>query len=380
MNVLIAPDSFKECLSAGTAAEAIARGWHRARPDDSLDLLPLADGGEGTVAALRAATPGGRLVACEVMGPRGTAVQAAYVDLGRRGVVLEMAAASGLTLLAPKARDPRHTTTRGTGELLAHALEGGARRVIVGLGGSATNDGGAGLAVGLGYRLLDADGRPLPPGGAALARLARIDAAERHPVLEGSTIIAACDVDNPLCGPQGASHVFGPQKGATAEMVAELDAALAHFAAIVHRDLGVDVLEIPGAGAAGGLGAGLIAFAGATLEPGFSLIADICGLDARLRTADLVITGEGRIDGQTARGKTPMGVARRAQAQGKRVIAFCGALGEGHEALRTEGLAEIHCITPVGTLAADALARAEEYLADAAEALARGLGAGYAGG
>jgi glycerate kinase len=248
--------------------------------------------------------------------------------------VVECASASGLWRLRPDELDPRAASTRGTGELIRVALDAGCRDLIVGLGGSATNDGGAGLAQALGFHLLDAAGNQLPPGGAALSRLSRIDATDAHPAIAGALVRGATDVTNPLCGPNGAAAVYGPQKGADPAAVAELDAALAHFAAIVRRDLGVDVAQRPGAGAAGGLGAGLIAFLGAELRSGAEVVAEAAGLVARIRQADVVVTGEGRLDGQTAFGKAPQYVARLARAAGKPVVCVAGSLGPGHETLR----------------------------------------------
>ncbi len=337
MHVVLAPDSFKNCLSANEAAEALGRGVHRAAPNASLDLAPLADGGEGTVDALVAAASGQR-VSVTVTGPLGEPVEAVYGVLDKTTAVIEMAAASGHALLTESQRDPRSATTYGTGELVAHALDNGFRDIIVGIGGSATNDAGAGMAQALGYRLVDASRRDLPPGGAALARIARIDASHAHPALAEAAIHAACDVRNPLCGREGASHVYGPQKGADAQTVAELDAALHRFGAAIEEQLGIHVLERPGAGAAGGLGAGLVAFCGAELEPGFDVVARAVALERRIAAADLVLTGEGALDAQTASGKTPAGVAALAKRHGVPSIAIAGALKPGYETLHDEGL------------------------------------------
>jgi glycerate kinase len=369
--IVIAPDSFKESASAVCVARAMARGVRRALPQAEILEIPLADGGEGTAGVLAAAT-GGRVLTCTVTGPLGEPVAARYGVLGDGATaVIEMAEAAGLHLVAPPRRDPRLTTTRGVGELVDNALARGLRRVIIGLGGSATNDAGAGLARALGYRLLDSTGRDLPEGGAALARLARIDASARHPALAGCEILAACDVTNPLCGPHGAARVFGPQKGASPEAVEELDGALAHFAEVVRRDLDADILELPGAGAAGGLGGGLVAFTGARLKPGFEIIAEACDLERRLAGADLILTGEGRLDAQTAQGKVPVGVARLGQRLGIPVVALAGALGEGYQALYPQGITAAFSLCN-GPLALDeAIARAEPLLAEAAEAAVR---------
>ncbi|MBI2432233.1 MAG: glycerate kinase [Candidatus Hydrogenedentes bacterium] len=371
MKIVVAPDSFKEALSAPAAAHAIAEGWRRVFPDAEIVLAPMADGGEGTMDALLAAA-GGHSVSLAVTGPLGTPVEAEYALLADgRAAVIEMARASGLPLVPPALRDPRITTTRGTGELLAHALDHGVSRVLLGIGGSATNDGGAGFARALGYRLLDAKGCELPPGGAALLNLAHIDASERHPRLEEAEILVACDVDNPLCGPHGASHIFGPQKGATPAMVEELDAALHHFGEVLRADLGRDVSNVPGSGAAGGLGAAALAFTNARLESGVSLVAEVAGLREKLRRADLVLTGEGRLDGQTARGKTVLGVVRLASQAGLPVVALAGSLVSGHEVLYNEGLTAALCISPGPISLAEALPRTAERLTATTESVAR---------
>ncbi|TMC28770.1 MAG: glycerate kinase [Chloroflexi bacterium] len=332
MRVVIAPNAFKGSLSALEAAAAIGEGVRVAVPDADLVLLPIADGGDGTVDALVAATHGEHRGA-RVRGPVGDPVEADYglIEAGSTAVI-EMAKAAGLALVPPENRDPGVTTTYGVGELLQQGYDGGARRFIVGIGGSATNDGGAGMAQALGYHLLDERGRELPPGGLALQKLARIHAGGVHANWNEAVVDVACDVSNPLTGPNGASVIYGPQKGATPEMVAELDAALARLAEIIRRDLGVDVEQLPGAGAAGGLGAGLVAFAGARLRPGAEMVMETLKLDQRLQGADLVITGEGRLDSQTARfGKGPAAVARHARNAGIPVIAIAGTLADEAE-------------------------------------------------
>ncbi len=371
MRVVIAPDAFKECLPAIAVARALERGWRRIYPDADVHLAPMADGGEGTVDALVAST-GGRFVTTRVTGPLGEAVDAAYGMLGDgRTAVIEMAAASGLPLVPPDQRNPGRTTTRGTGELIRHAIASGAQRIIAGIGGSATNDGGAGMAQALGYSLQDEQGNELPPGGAALARLARIDAAKRLPDLDNVEILAACDVDNPLCGPTGASFVYGPQKGADAALAARLDDALRHFGKCIEAQMSVPVLNLPGAGAAGGLGAGLVAFARARLEAGVVLVAEACNLAQWMDGADLVITGEGRMDAQSARGKTPVGVARIAKRGNVPVAAVAGALGPGYEAVYAEGIDIVWPLCAAPMPLAEALARSEERLIETGEALAR---------
>ena len=371
MKIAIAPDSFKECLTADEVAGAIEEGVRRALPDCVTVCVPMADGGEGTVDALIAAT-NGRIVELTGTGPMGTPVATRYGLLGDgESAVIEMAAVSGLPLVRTEERDPRIATTYGTGELLCDALNRGASRIIIGLGGSATNDGGAGAAQALGVSLRDAAGRELPWGGAALARLATIDLSRRHPRLNQCVLEAACDVDNPLCGPTGASRVYGPQKGAGPKVVEELDAALRHFGDVIEAQLGVPVLDVPGAGAAGGLGAGLVAFAGGVLRPGVDIVADACKLTSRIAGAELVITGEGRIDAQTPHGKTPAGVAKAARQLGIPVVAIAGSLGPGYDAVHDCGIREVISIQSGTMSLAEAMARAPELLAAAAERVAR---------
>lgn len=371
MRVVIAPDSFKECLSALQVCRAIADGWGAVYPEAEFDLAPMADGGEGTVDAMTAAM-GGVKRSISVSGPLGDPVTATYgvLDNGATAII-EMASASGIEHVPPKRRDPRIASTRGTGELIRDALEHGAMRLIVGIGGSATNDAGAGMAQALGYSLRDAAGAELPPGGAALARLACIDAAGRHPRLAHVTVRVACDVQTTLCGPQGASHLFGPQKGATPAAAEELDAALNHFADVAQTQLGASILTIPGGGAAGGLGAGLVAFAGARLESGVALVADVCGLSARIARANLVITGEGRLDEQTLHGKTPAGVARLARERGVPVLALAGMLGPGWERLHDTGIAAMFAIADAPMTRDESMARAYSLLKQRAESVAR---------
>jgi glycerate kinase len=375
MRVVIAPNAFKGSLSALDAAEAIAEGVRAAAPDADLVLVPIADGGDGTVDALVAATHGERRT-LRVRGPLGDPVDAEYgvIDAGSTAVI-EMAKAAGLALLPPVKRDPRITTTYGVGELLQHAYDAGARHFIVGIGGSATNDGGAGMAQALGYHLLDENGHELPPGGLALKRLARIDVGGVHAKWNAAEVDVACDVTNPLTGPNGASAIYGPQKGATPEMVAELDAALKRLAQIIRRDLGVDVEQLPGAGAAGGLGAGLVAFTGARLRPGAEMVMEALRLDERLVGAQLAITGEGRLDSQTARfGKGPAAVARHARQAGIPVVAIGGSVADESELrLLFDGL-EATVVEPCSL--DEAIARARPLLVAASTRLVRLLLAG----
>lgn len=326
MKIVIAPDSYKESLSALEVASAIEAGFREIYPDAEYIKLPVADGGEGTVEAMVAATQG-RMVEVAVTGPLGEPVQGFYGISGDESCAfIEMAAASGLELLLPAARNPLKTTSWGTGELIRHALDLGVTRMIIGIGGSATNDGGAGMVQALGAQLLTADGQPIAPGGAGLSTLATIDISGLDPRLAQCRIDVACDVTNPLVGDEGASAVFGPQKGATPEMVVQLDRALAHYAGQIAQDLDLDVLTLEGGGAAGGMGAALYAFCGANLRPGIDIVTDALHLDALVADADLVITGEGRIDSQTIHGKVPVGVARVAKRYQIPVIGIAGSL------------------------------------------------------
>ena len=371
MRVLVSPQEFKGSLTAKEAAEAIAEGLRRALPDAELDIVPMADGGPGIVQAILSARAG-QEATCQAQDPLGRPVTAVW-GLLEEGptAVIEMAAASGLVLLKSEERDPRRTSTYGTGQIIQAALDADCRRLIIGVGGSATNDGGAGMAQALGARLLDEKGRDLPPGGTALRHLDRIDVSGLDPRIADSHVLVACDVTNPLCGPLGASMVYGPQKGATPEMIEELDAALAHYAQVIRRDLGVDIISLPGAGAAGGIAGGLVAFLNAEIRPGAELVAQIVGLRERLRRADIVFTGEGRLDAQTPFGKTVATVARLAKEQGRPVVALAGSIDEGYPALRREGIDAALAITPGPLSLAEAQADAARLLADAAEQAAR---------
>jgi glycerate kinase len=348
MKIIVAPNSFKGSLSASQAAAAIARGVSEARPDAEVVEIPVADGGEGTVEALVSARHG-TFRSVEVEGPLGDPVQAIYglIDDGRTGVV-ELASASGLTLIPSEKRDPRRTSTYGFGELLEAVRKQGIDSIIAGIGGSATNDGGAGMAQALGYRLLDAGGRELGRGGAALAQLMRIDATGLDPAWRSVSVMVASDVTNPLTGPQGASYIYGPQKGADQMAVRELDQALAHLAEIFERDLDKHVADVPGAGAAGGAGAGLIAFLDARLVPGAPLVVDASGFDKALPGARLVITGEGRVDAQTAFGKAPGEVAKRAHRAGIPTLLLAGSRGPGWESLISMGVNSVVTLAEEG--------------------------------
>jgi glycerate kinase len=338
MRIIVAPDSFKGSVSALGVAEAMERGIHAVFPEADVIKVPIADGGEGTVEALVAATAG-RLMHTTVRGPMGVPLSAHWgVSGDGLTAFIEMASASGLPLVPKELRDPRIASTFGTGELMKAALDAGLRRLVVGIGGSATNDGGSGMARALGVRFLDAGGRELPEGGAALVRLARIDLSGLDPRLAEASILVACDVDNPLCGPRGASAVYGPQKGATPQVVAELDGALAVMAAVATSATGRDIALSPGAGAAGGLGAGLLFFTPASLRPGVSIVLETTGFEVLIQGADLVITGEGRTDFQTAMGKAPVGVAEVARRHGVPVICLSGGLGDGADDVLDHGI------------------------------------------
>jgi glycerate kinase len=367
MNIIAAPDSFKGSLTALEAADAIVQGIRDVMPDAEIVSVPLADGGEGTVEALVRATDG-RFHQAQVTGPMGAPAEASFGILGDdvTGVV-EMAQAAGLPLVPPEERNPLLATTYGVGELMKAALELGCRRLIVGLGGSATSDGGAGMAQALGVRLLTTEGSELKRGAAALMSLGRIDVSGRDERLEDVTVWAASDVTNPLCGPEGAASVYGPQKGASPQMVEMLDQALAHFADVVERHLQVDVRELPGAGAAGGLGAGLVAFCGAEVRSGPSLVLQLVNFEDYLQAADLVLTGEGKLDSQIAFGKALAGVTMLAEKHEVPVVAFTGNLDEDEEKLAELGIRAVVPIIPRPMAEEAAVANASDLLQAAAE-------------
>jgi len=369
--VVIAPQSFKGSADAIAVASAVARGVRRVWPRADCVELPLADGGEGTALALVRATRG-EMRHARVHDPLGREIDAQWGVLGdRTTAVVEMAAASGLPLLRDDERDPRVTSTRGTGELILAAAASGAQRIVIGIGGSATNDGGAGMARSFGYRFFDAGGAELPEGGAALARLARIE-GQTDPRLVRPAIDVACDVRNPLLGPEGATAVYGPQKGATPDIQRELEAALTRYADVIEAFVGRDVRSVPGAGAAGGLGAGLIAFLDARLVSGALLVLDAVGFDKRLVGADLVVTGEGRIDGQSVYGKLTHAVTVAAKRRGVPVVAVAGMIGEGHEAMRDAGIEAIETLVGPSEAERDAAMRDPlPLIEDAAERLTR---------
>jgi glycerate kinase len=370
--ILVSPDKFKGSLTAVEAAVAIETGLRRGCPSAEVVLLPVADGGEGTVDAVVAAGYQARTV--RVTGPTGLPVEAVFALSGTTAVV-ELAEASGLRRLPDGISAPLTATTYGTGELIRAALDAGAQRVVLGVGGSATTDGGAGLAQALGVRLLDADGAELAPGGAALAGLHHVDVSALDPRLAGVEVVLATDVDNPLVGPDGAAAVYGPQKGASPADVAALDAALTHYAACLQRDLAVSVAAVPGAGAAGGAGAGALAFLGAHAEPGITLVLGTVGFDAALARADLVITGEGSLDVQSLAGKAPVGVAAAARAAGVPVVALVGRLAVEPERLAAVGIGRAHAILDLEPDPVVAQRDAAVLLAQLAEQVGRTLDA-----
>ena len=374
-HVVVACDAFKGSVSAARAAAAIARGLLRSLPGLRVEAVPVADGGEGTVEAVVQAA-GGRVVPVSVTGPLGRPVEAYLGVLPGGDVVVEVASACGLPLVPAGRRDPRVTTSYGVGELVRAALDRGARRVIVGLGGSATVDGGAGLAQALGARLLDADGRELGPGGAELGRLARIETDGLDPRLKEAEVVVACDVSNPLHGPEGAALVYGPQKGADPAVARELDGHLRHLAEVIRRDLGVDVANVPGAGAAGGMGAALLAFCRGRLRPGVEVVLEAVGLEARLQEADLVITGEGRLDRQTAYGKAPAGVGRLARRLQVPALALCGSIEGGVDGALLEACGLVGACAAVSRPMSveQAVDQGEQLLEEAAERLGYLLG------
>lgn len=371
MKIVIAPDSFKDSLSAEAVANAIARGLAEVWPDAKLVKCPMADGGEGTVESILAACEG-ELRSATVQGPLGTQVDAHWGWLpDNHTAIIEMAEASGLQLVPVGQRDACISSTFGTGELIRAALDAGAQRIILAIGGSATNDAGAGALQALGVRLLDAQGQTLQTGGLALAQLAQIDLSEMDPRLAGVRFEIAADVNNPLCGPQGASAIFGPQKGASVEQVQQLDQALGHFAGLCAQALGKDLRDEPGSGAAGGLGFAAKAFLGAQFRAGVEVVADLVSLEEAVRDADLVITGEGRFDAQTLRGKTPFGVARIARQQGVPVIVIAGTLGEGYQQMYEHGVDAAFALASGPMTLEQACADAPRLLQDRARDIAR---------
>jgi glycerate kinase len=374
MRVLVAPDSFKGSLDPLEVASALRDGWRRARPLDDIRLIPLADGGEGTLDAIKATGGDWLELPSFATDPLGNAMRATFLRRGDAAVV-ELATASGLSRVPVGERDPMAATTFGTGQVLATAVGLGARRIVLGLGGSATTDGGSGLLYALGARFFDTDGHELPPGGGALSALARVDLSEVAPVLAEVSLTVASDVTNPLLGDFGAAAVYGPQKGATSKQVRQLDRNLTHYADLLEQACGKSVRDVPGAGAAGGTTAGLLAiadhFASFEVRPGVGVLMELTGFDAALAETDLVLTGEGRVDAQTAFGKTAAGVAHRAQAANKRCLCFCGgATTDGIDALAALGALVIPTIEQPMTVE-EAMAAGAAPIVRAAERVAR---------
>lgn len=362
MKIIIAPDSFKESVSASRCAQAIKAGFASIFPQAECICLPIADGGEGTVEAMVEATDG-KMVMLPVMGPMGGFVGAFYGMSGDgHTAFIEMAAASGLMLVPAGKRNPLLATSYGTGELIRHALDAGVRHIILGIGGSATVDGGMGMAQALGARFLDDTGESVGLGGGALARLAKIDLRDLDPRLSECRIEVACDVDNPLLGERGAAAVFGPQKGASVKMVAGLESGLKNYAQVLLTATGQDVTVIVGGGAAGGMGVAACVFLGAALKPGIDIVIEAVHLEEALRDADLVITGEGRIDSQTVGGKAPIGVARIAKKYGIPVIGIAGVLGDGVEAVHQHGIDAVFSILPALAPLSEVLDHGEQNL------------------
>lgn len=371
MKIVIAPDSFKESLPAKQVCQAIRTGMQRVWPDSEYIELPVADGGEGTVQSLVDAT-GGHIETLDVTGPLGKMVEGFYGILGdHHTAVIEIAAASGLHLVPLERRDPKQTTSIGTGELIRHALDKGIRRFIIGLGGSATNDGGVGMLSALGITFLDKYNSPIALNGQGLAALARIDTRHLDARLTECDILVACDVDNPLCGPHGATATFGPQKGATPEDIKQLDSTLHQYASLIQSTTGKDVANTKGAGAAGGIGAALLGFLPVQLKPGIAIVLETLSLKEKLAGADLVITGEGRIDEQTVHGKTPMGVATVAKQYTIPVIAIAGCTGKNYQAVYGCGIDAVFTCVPRAMTLSEAFAESTENLANIAENIAR---------
>ncbi|MCT0042659.1 glycerate kinase [Weissella confusa] len=373
MKFVIAPDSFKESMTAKAAAVAIQAGLQKIYPDADYELVPMADGGEGTVQSLVDATEG-EIITADVQNPLHETVSAFYGVLGdQQTAVIEMSAASGIQFVTTETKNPLITTTYGTGQLIKDALDRGMRRFIIGLGGSATNDGGAGMAEALGVRFLDENGQQIARGGAALATLHEIDMSNLDPRVAESEFLLASDVTNPLVGETGASAVFGPQKGATPAMVAELDAALTNYAAVIKAQLGVDLANTPGAGAAGGLGAGTLAFTQAKMQSGISLVVEATELVAKAANADVAFVGEGAIDFQTQYGKTPMGAAQAVKqaSPNAKVIGLAGYVGDGIDALYDLGIDAVFSIVPGAVDLPTAMKTGEANLTRTAENIAR---------
>lgn len=371
--IVIAPDSFKGNLTSLQVASCLEKGIKRVLPEAECIKIPMSDGGEGTVESMMDAAQG-KFIEKRVKGPTGKPVTARYGWLAaRKTAVIEMAQASGLPLLDDSEKNPLKTTTYGTGQLILDAIKQGAKTIIIGIGGSATNDGGAGMAQALGVRFLDAEGREIKELGCGemLIKIAAMDMQALDERVNDIDIIVACDVENPLCGKKGAAHVFGPQKGATPEMVATLDANLGYFGKLIKQRLGKEVSRVPGAGAAGGLGAGLMAFTGARLKSGIDIVLEATGLERCIQDADIVITGEGRVDFQTAFGKTPAGVAKAAKKHNVPVVAIGGALTDDARKVFEYGIDSMASAAVKTMSLEEAMRDARTHLANAAERVIR---------
>lgn len=376
MRIIVAPDSYKGALSSIKIADAVEEGIKKALKNAEITKVPMADGGEGTVEAMVEATAG-RIVYVDVMGPLGDPVHSFYGVLGDgETAVIEMAAASGLPLVPIDKRNPLCTTTYGTGELIKHALENGYAKLIIGIGGSATNDGGMGMAQALGIGFFGKDGTKLGFGGKELEKIHRIDMSNLNPCLNNAEILVACDVTNPLCGKEGASYVFGPQKGATPEMVARLDKGLENFSTVIQEQLGKEIKDLPGAGAAGGLGGGLVAFLNAKLEKGIQIVIKASNLEEKIKNADLVITGEGKTDEQTAYGKVPYGIAQIAKQYDVPVVCLSGALADGSEKLYDQGITALFSAVNKDMSLDEVMGNTYELVRSASENIVRLFAAG----
>lgn len=371
MKILVAPDSFKSSLFASQVAVAMEEGIRAVLPQVQVTRLPLSDGGEGLVDALVSAS-GGEFVTEEVTDPLGRPVSSYWGLMGdKKTAVIEMAAASGLPLLDENERNPMVTTTYGTGQLIKAALDRGCRKLIIGIGGSATNDGGGGMAQALGASLVDEEGRELPFGGGYLHKLRKIDLSGMDSRLKNTRIRVACDVNNPLTGSRGASSVYGPQKGATPDMVEKLDRALKHYAQVIYRDLGIDVENVPGSGAAGGLGAGLMAFLNGELTPGIELVMEAVGLEKELKNCSLILTGEGELDAQSIYGKVPVGVARAAKKENVPVVVLAGSVAEDLGIMHREGITACFSIINKPMNLENAMEKTADLVKTAAEEVIR---------
>lgn len=371
IKILIAPDKFKGSMTAIEAANSIALGIKKVNPGAKLVKLPLSDGGEGLVDVMVNAA-GGTVIETMVTGPLGNPVKAKWGLIeDKMKAVIEMSAASGLNLVSESKRNPSITSTYGTGELIKAAMDHGCNEIIVGIGGSATNDGGAGMARALGVKFNDFNKEPLAEGGSELIKLESLDLKEIDPRLERTKILVASDVDNPLIGPRGASIVYGPQKGASAEMAKNLDRALENYASVIKREIGINVDQLPGAGAAGGLGAGLIAFLGAELQPGIELVLDALNFDRHLEGCFLLVTGEGRLDGQSLHGKSPIGAARRAKKRNVPVLALAGSISGSRESFHREGITACFAIADGPLSLEESVARGPELLSKKAAEVMR---------